>query len=167
MNANGDGLDSNGNIIMTGGVVLVNGPTANNNGACDFGDSQSNYFKITGGFLVAAGSSGMAVGPGTSSTQNSAVINFSSQQAGTIFHLQNSSGTDIVTFKPAKTYQSVVFSSPDFGKATYDIYFGGSSTGTLKDGLYKGGTYTPGTKNTSFTVSSVTTKVGSGGGPGW
>jgi len=67
-----------------------------------------------------------------------------------------------------KTYQSVLFSSPDLAKGTYKVFTGGTTTGTNTDGLVKDGTYTPGTQKTSFTISSVVTKVGSsGGGPGW
>ena len=43
---------------------------------------------------------------------------------------------------------------------SYVVYVGGSSTGTVTDSLYSGGTYTPGTENTSFTISSMTTVVG-------
>ncbi len=168
MNAGGDGLDSNGNIIMTGGTVLVNGPTDNGNGPIDIGDGGSYYFKISGGFLVAAGSSGMAVGNSTSSSQYGVLINLtSSQSAGTVFHLQTSGGADRLTFKPAKKYQSVFFSSPELGTGSHVVYLNGSSTGTLTDNLYTGGTYTPGTQYTTFTISSVSTRVGSGGGPGF
>jgi len=43
--------------------------------------------------------------------------------------------------------------------STYDVYYGGLSTGTVYDGLYEDGTYTPGTKYTSFTISSIVTNV--------
>jgi hypothetical protein len=45
VDAAGDGLDINGPIDMTDGVVIVNGPTANNNGALDY----TGAFTITGG----------------------------------------------------------------------------------------------------------------------
>jgi hypothetical protein len=143
---------------MTGGTVIVNGPTSNWNGALDHVS-----FKMTGGFLVAVGSSGMAEAPGTSSTQYSVLVNFNfARQAGTIIHIRTNTGTEILTFKPTKRYQSIVFSSSALAKGTtYDIYFGGNSTGTVTDSLYTGGTYTPGTKYpTSFTISSIVTKIG-------
>jgi hypothetical protein len=157
VNAIGDGLDINGSIEMTGGTVIVNGPTANNNGAIDYDAS----FKMTGGFIVAAGSSGMAQVPGTTSTQYSLLMTFSSAKtAGTLFHIQASDGTDILTFKPTKVYQSVAFCSPNLIKdSTYDVYLGGSSTGTATDGLYEGGIYSGGTKSTSFTISSIVTRI--------
>jgi len=161
VDANGDGFDINGAIVMTDGVVIVNGPTQQMNGALDYDAG----FKMTGGFLVAAGSSGMAQAPGAASSQYSALVYLTATQpAGTLVHIQDSTGKDILTFAPTKVYQSIAFSSPELGKgATYDIYIGGKSSGTMTDSLYKGGTYTPGTRYTSFTISNVVTIVGSGG----
>lgn len=65
VDARGDGLDSNGSIEMSGGVVIVNGPTENMNGALDYDGS----FLISGGTLVAAGSAGMAQEPSVDSSQ--------------------------------------------------------------------------------------------------
>ncbi|MGQ8335770.1 carbohydrate-binding domain-containing protein [Sunxiuqinia sp. A32] len=167
VNANGDGIDINGAVAITGGTLIVNGPTSSGNGALDYDGS----FEMNGGYILAAGSSGMAQVPGSSSDQNSVLIYFSSTlSAGTLVHLEASDGTSLFTFKPAKTYQSVAFSSSDLKQgATYTIYTGGSSTGTEVDGLYTGGTYSGGSEYTSFTISSTVTQVGSGGGhpPGW
>jgi hypothetical protein len=165
VDARGDGVDVNGAIEMTDGVLVVSGPTEQMNGALDYDAG----FKMTGGFIVAAGSSGMAMTPGAYSEQNSLLIYLTATQpAGTLFHIQNSAGEDILTFAPTKEYQSVVFSSPKLVNGeTYTIYLGGSSTGSATDGLYQDGTYTPGTQSESFTISSVVTQVGSGGrGPG-
>ncbi len=160
VNATGDGIDVNGAIVMTAGTVIIDGPTSSSNGALDYDSS----FKISGGFLVAAGSSGMAQAPSTSSSQYSVSVTIS-KSAGTLFNIQSSDGnTNLLTFSPAKTYQSVVFSSPDLTKgSSYNIYYGGSCTGTETNGLYDGGTYSGGTKYASFTVSSVVTSVSSTG----
>ncbi|MBN1509775.1 MAG: carbohydrate-binding domain-containing protein [Sedimentisphaerales bacterium] len=164
IDAMGDGIDSNGSIAMTAGTVIVNGPTASNNGALDHSS-----FPMTGGFIVAAGSSGMAQTTSTTSTQYSILLTFNSTlPAGTLVHIQSSAGENILSFVPTKQYSSVAFSSEKLVKgSTYDVYYGGSSTGTLCDGLYQDGTYTPGTKYTSFTISSTVTNVGTGAaGPG-
>lgn len=162
VDAGGDGLDVNGPIDMTGGTVLVNGPTSNNNGALDYGGS----FNITGGLLVAAGSAGMAQAPGATSTQYSLARTFSSMQAaGTLVHIVSQDGADVVTFAPSKAFQSIVVSSPDLVKGgTYVIYTGGKSTGAVTDGLVSGGTYTGGQQVASYTLETVVT--GAGGGPG-
>jgi hypothetical protein len=162
IDAAGDGLDINGSINMTGGTIIINGPTSNNNGALDYlGD-----FKITGGYLVAVGSSGMAQAPSTTSTRYSVMVNLSSSQpADTIVHFETEDGEDILTFVPTKAYQSVVLSSPELKNGlTCIVYYGGSSTGTVIDGLYSDGTYTAGTQVASFTISSIVTGAGSSGG---
>jgi hypothetical protein len=152
-------MDINGPIDMTGGVVIVNGPTFHGNGPLDYYGA----FEITGGFLVAVGSSGMAQAPSTSSTQYSVMHTFPSPQAaGTMIHIETKDGEEILTFVPTKAYQSVVLSSPKLKNgSTYKVYSGGSSTGTVTDGLYSGGTYTVGAQVTSFTISSMVTGAGS------
>jgi len=157
INAAGDGIDSNGYIEMKGGVVVVNGPTQNGNGAIDY----DRTFNISGGLLVAVGSSGMAQAPSQSSTQNSVKVNLSStKSANQLVHVQDNSGNNILTFSPAKNYQSLIFSSPSLVKNTsYSVYVGGSSTGTPTNGLYESGTYTAGTPSGSFTVSGTVTNL--------
>ena len=69
----------------------------------------------------------------------------------------------MLTFAPQKPIQSIVVSSPDLENgATYDLYYGGSSTGEVRDGLYQGGAYTGGTELGSLTLSGVVTRLGSG-----
>lgn len=159
VNADGDGIDIGGNITMTDGLVIVNGPTEQMNGPLDYDGT----FEISGGTLIAVGSSGMAMAPSASSSQNSLLLNFTStQSAGTLIHIQNAAGEDLLTFTPAKAYQSMAFSSPQLEQGTaYTVYVGGSSTGTVTSGLYQGGLYTPGTEYTTFTPSSTVTQIGS------
>ena len=156
---------------MSGGTVIVNGPEESMNAAVDYGFGD---FNITGGILVAVGSSGMAQAPGSSSTQCSVLVNFNTTggfwpqpitlPAGTLVRIQDSTGADIVTFESTKQYQSIAFSSSALVMgSTYDIYYGGSSTGTVTDGLYSGGTYTPGTYYDSFTISEIATTIGASG----
>lgn len=154
----GDGIDINGSINMSSGTVIIHGPTNSGNSAIDY----DGEFKITGGSLIAAGSSGMAQAPGTSSTQNSLLLNLSSvQQAGTLLCIQKNDGATVACFKPTKNYQSIAMSSALLESgSTYHVYLGGSSTGTLIDGVYEGGCYTWGTKYTSFSITGVVTKIG-------
>jgi hypothetical protein len=158
VDSGGDGLDVNGSLYMTGGTVIVHGPTNDGNGPLDY----LGTCRVTGGLLIAAGSSGMAQAPDNSSTQYSLMVNFSeTQAAGTLFHVESAQGVQILTFMPAKSYQSVVLCSPDIKNgSTYIIYTGGGSTGTNTDGLYSGGPYIPGTEYVSMTVSGMTTVEG-------
>lgn len=163
VDSGGDGLDANGSVEMSGGRMLVNGPVQRMNSALDYDGG----FKMTGGFLVAAGSSGMAQAPGTASTQYAALVNISTQAAGTPVHVAAEDGTALFTFVPSKDYQSVAMSSPEFklGK-TYVVYTGGRASGTATDGLYEGGSYADGVEVARFTISSVVSYVSSAGGRG-
>jgi len=162
IDANGDGLDINGSIQMAAGVLLIHGPTGNMNGALDC----DGFFTMTGGFLVAAGSAGMAQAPDDSSTQYVMAHTFAApQRAGTLFHIETRDGENVLTFTPAKTYQSVVFSAPELELGeTYLVYSGGSSNGVLTDGLYSGGTYRGGTQEASLTLASIVTGANPRGG---
>lgn len=159
INALGDGVDANGDIEMTGGVMIVHGPSADNNGALDYDST----FAFTGGTLIATGSSRMAQAPTANlTTQPTIQINLSSaQQASTLFHVADASGEAVLTLAPAHRYQSVVFSTPDMMlDETYTYFVGGSSTGASLDGVYADGVYTPGEQVGQVTTTSVITKVG-------
>lgn len=154
VDAAGDGLDANGSIVMTGGTVLVNGPTSNGDGALDYDGT----FEQSGGLLIAAGSSGMAQATSESSPQRSMMMTFpSTLKAGTLVTLADSKGTPILSFAPAKSIQNIVISTPDLKAGeTYTIYTGGTSTGTKTDGLYQKGKLTGGTKIVSFKLGRLT-----------
>ena len=172
LNTSGDGLDSNGNAVINGGTVIIQGPTMNNNGPLDVNGS----LDINGGTLIVAGSSGMPEIPSTVSAQNSiAVALDTAQPGGTIIHLENAAGETILTYESPKDFQLFVFSSPELAlNTTYTLYVGGSATGTITNGVYTDGEYTPGTQIASLeTVSNVTTsgnfesgRGGRGGKPG-
>ncbi len=153
----GDAIDSNGDLTVTGGTTIVHGATQGGVGI-DVNGSK----LISGGFfIVSMGSSWMNEGFSSSSTQNSLFIE-SNQSMGsnTIIHLEDADGNNIFTFMPERNYSSVVFSSPDLENGSgYKLYTGGTSTGTVTDGLYVGGVYSPGTLKKTFTISSSVTNV--------
>ncbi len=127
INANGDGLDSNGYLTVNGGVIYVDGPTNNGNGALDSGLG----LTVNGGTVIAVGSSGMAEGFGSSSTQKSFKYDFgSAQSGGTELELLDSTGTAIFKYTPSKQYSSVVFSSADLKEGTYTVK-AGSTEGSV------------------------------------
>lgn len=172
VNAGGDGLDSNGSMQMSAGTVIICGPTDNSNGALDFDGT----FSVTGGFMIAAGSSGMVQTP-TKSDICFANITFSSAEnsgkpgqqqssllsSGTIVHIEDSMGNDILTFSPEKAYNSIVFISPEMKSGEkYTVYSGGSCTDytSLIDGLYNGGYYADsGSASVQFSASASGTNV--------
>lgn len=142
VNASGDGLDSNGSITMSGGDVIVYGPTNGGNGALDYDGT----FNLTGGTLVTTGTSDMAMNVSEDSTQASVGIYFdTTQSADTLYSLTNSDGIPLVTFKSTKEFQHLLISSPDLSTdATYTLLSGGQTSEKTTSGLYKSGTKTDG-----------------------
>lgn len=166
VNAAGDGIDVNGAVEMTDGVVLVMGPVENMNGALDY----MSTFNISGGILVSAGSAGMSMGLSETSTQNSLLLNFDQVfSAGTAIHIEEVNGNPILTFIPEKEFQSVVFSAPQLESGVeYTMSVGGKTTGEIVDGLANPTDYSAGSQYTTFTVKSILTTIGDtyGHGPG-
>ncbi|MEA4831638.1 MAG: carbohydrate-binding domain-containing protein [Oscillospiraceae bacterium] len=164
VNASGDGIDSNGNIIMSGGNVIAAGPTSDGNGPLDCGDG-SCYIKITGGVLLAYGSSGMAEYPSSNYSTQYSIGTALSLSAGTLWSIADSDGNVLFTFKALKMTQSVCLSIPEFEKnAVYTISTGGSYTGgTCVNEVYSGGSYSGGSVSSKLTLTAVTTSTGGGG----
>ncbi|MBQ3664512.1 MAG: carbohydrate-binding domain-containing protein [Lachnospiraceae bacterium] len=123
VNSTGDGLDSNGSIYITGGVTIVEGPTGNDNGALDIGDSSDCVASITGGVVLAIGSSGMAVNF-NDGTQCSALVRLSGT-SGTEIKAEDGSG---FSFTTSKNFECVVYSSPDLKQGSSYTISAGSNT---------------------------------------
>lgn len=164
VNASGDGLDSNGDITINDGVVLVSGPTDNANGSLDCGTE----ITINGGVLVAVGSSGMAEGV-SSDTQASIYTNLSSTvEAGTSVTLCTEDGTVLASFTPQKRYQNVIISTPEMTTdTTYVLVTGATventdSYGYAAQSACEGGTSTEVTASLSSASSGG---MGMGGQP--
>ncbi|NMP38172.1 MAG: carbohydrate-binding domain-containing protein [Clostridiales bacterium] len=159
VNSDGDGLDSNGAILITGGTIITDGPTNSGNGALDY----TTGCTISGGTLIAAGSIGMAQSPGSTSSVCSIVVSLPSQQeAQTPVSIVDSNGNEVLTYKPSKVFQSVIIASPLLKSGEkYTVYYAGSHSGISKDGLMSSGSYTPGTELETVTLTSVITAAGS------
>ena len=153
MNADGDGLDSNGTVSISGGVCIVDGPTNGGNGALDYGST----CEVTGGVLIAAGASGMAMNP-TAGGQGFASMTYSSMQtAGNALVLTDTNGKVIAAYTPAKSFSHVVISAPGLTEGTtLRLYTGGTLLGTNQEGYYQSdATYTAGTLIAEFAVSGT------------
>lgn len=105
INASGDGVDSNGNLTVSGGEVYVSGPVNDGNGSFDYAGTAD----ITGGTVIAVGSSGMAQNFSTSSTQGSVLLNVGNQSAGTV-SITDSEGNVLAGYNAKKSYSCVVIS---------------------------------------------------------
>ena len=118
--------------------------------------------------MLAAGSSGMAVTPSSDSPQPTVAATFdSTQPAGTIVHLVDSDGTIIASFESTKDFSSVVLSSEAIVDGEeYDVYVGGSVTGTSVGGLADSGSLDGATVSATATAGEELSGGMGGGGMG-
>lgn len=147
VDADGDGIDSNGNIFFRGGTVTVNGPEDGGNGALDYGDNNC-VCEVSGGTLIAAGAAGMDVAPTNGSSQPVVNVRFSAvQKAGTYIALKDSDGNTVISAQPTKRFQSIILSCEALKQGeTYTVCYG-TSLDTL-------------TQYRQFTFTSVSVSVG-------
>lgn len=161
INASGDGIDSNGTVTVTGGITLVSGPTNNGNGSFDYDGSAT----VSGGILIALGSSGMAQSFTSAQNQGAIFTAFTTQQANTSLSLCDQNGNVIVSFAPAKAYQSAVITAPGIQSgSTYTLVAGGTLAAIDANGYAEGTTITGGTALATVTMTS--NLYGSSGGMG-
>lgn len=162
INASGDGIDSNGSVTMNGGTVVVDGPTDNGNAALD-----CDAFYMNGGYLAAAGSSGMACNIASDSSQCGALIAVNGQTAQETVTVADSDGRIILSFTPAKSWNALNISTPDMKlDETYRIYSGGTVSGSsaVGSGCFIGGVILGGAELANFTQSATAYSSGNMGG---
>lgn len=133
INADGDGIDSNGYLGIAGGNVYVLGPSNNGNGALDYGI----YATITGGEMVAVGGSGMEQGFGDESTQCSALVSFDEWiDVGETITLTDSNDNKLLTYKADKKFDSVLISTSDMKQGeTYTLTVGDQTSTFAMEGV--------------------------------
>ena len=130
VNAEGDGLDSNGSLTISGGDITVYGPTNSGNGALDANGDLS----VTGGTVLALGSGGMEQAPSDTSTQGWVMLS-GQVEAGQEAEIVDASGTTIGTVTAAKATGAVIYSSAEVeAGASYELVIDGSSVGTAVAG---------------------------------
>lgn len=108
---------------MTGGLVIIEGPVNDGNSALDYNGS----FSITGGTLLALGSSGMAMNVSETSTLGAFLLNGEEVVAGETLVIKTSSGEELFSYTTEKNSASLLFSSEDLKQGeTYTVYAEGN-----------------------------------------
>ncbi|MDR1812941.1 MAG: carbohydrate-binding domain-containing protein [Candidatus Fibromonas sp.] len=156
----GDAVDSNGNIEMSGGTIVAFGPTST--GSTDRSIDFDLTFTMTGGLLVGLGyTTDKMKPPALSDTAQYAFLAaIDAVPAGTLINVSSDSGTEVLTVKTLGSTRSLLVCSPLLGKGTYIISSGGSHSGSANAlGLYEGGVYSGGSVVKTFTISETTTDI--------
>lgn len=163
IDASGDGIDSNKDAIINGGIIFVMGSDVGGDSGIDTDDG----YTINGGFVVALGSD-MVETPNNTSKQNTLAFTLDNTiSKDTIVTLMKDEEV-IVSFKSTKNFKTIIISTEYLTNGNYTLYTGGSNTGVLSNGIYKGGTYTKGNivsvnNYESFSVNKTVNTYGTKG----
>ena len=142
VNASGDGVDSNSTWEMSGGTLLVCGPTSGGDGSLD-ADGNMTY---TGGTLLALSSKGMMEYP----ESGCLIATNCNAAAGEQISIVDKNGTVLATLQSPKVVSDVIYGIGDSDSADYTIVTGGTYDGTLnEDGYGEGGSVSGGTEVTA------------------
>lgn len=120
-----DGIDSNGNIDIGGGLVYISLVGDGSNCALDYGSENGGVCRINGGTVVACGGSSMLETMSENSAQPSLLYAGANQAAGTEITLQDSSGETLLTYTAPNSFSAVLVSCPAMQTgSTYTLTLG-------------------------------------------
>ena len=123
VSAGGDGIDSNGSVEITGGVLLVEGPTSSADGFLDYETSAT----ISGGTVLMVGSAGMAQSF-SGGTQAFAMQQVSGSAGQTVV-LKDVSSSEVASFTATKSFQMLLASAEGAAEGdTLTVQVGTTST---------------------------------------
>lgn len=142
--ADGDGIDSNGSITMTGGTVFVSGPVSGGDGAIDFETDMT----MTGGSILALSSRGMMEYPSTQHYYTTSI----SANAGDFIAVCDADGNVLMGMQTQKAVSDVVYYGDQMDNC--QLIVDGTYSGTLsEDGTATDGTVSGGTVADSFQLT--------------
>lgn len=108
VNANGDGIDSNGAATFSGGTLIVNGPFTGGNASLD----TNGDLLLNGTTVTAANSGDMFEAPSTNSTSGYVKIsNVSNLSSGTTVQVTDSSGNVVANYKVTSSSTALILVS--------------------------------------------------------
>lgn len=133
-----DGIDSNGSLLISGGVVTINGPASGGNGSLDYGRG----FDMTGGTLIALSGMDMMNIP-KDVTQNTAKVYFNNQaEAGSVVSVK-CGDEEILSVTAKVNCRGILYSSEKIEEGKeYKVYVNGNEEGvfTAEKGVTTAGT---------------------------
>lgn len=151
----GDGLDSNGSLTISGGLVVAMGAEMPEGGI----DCDQREVVITGGTLIACGGTNSA--PSESESSQVSVLLGASDENEKIGILDED-GNTVFAFVPEKSYSNLFLSVKSLEKdRSYTVYTGGTIQGENDfHGYYQEGVYSGGEQSVEFTADSTVISAG-------
>ena len=124
-----DGLDSNGDIEITGGTIFVSLQGGGSNNAVDFASENGGKATISGGTLIACGGAGMVEAFDSSSKQCVILYNLTeTTEAGSLLQLKGANGKTLLSDEIPCGFSSANISCPDIEVGqTYTLTMGSTT----------------------------------------
>lgn len=129
IDASGDGIDSNGNLTVSGGKVVIEGSGSRGDGAIDYNGTG----LVTGGEVLALGGSDMLQSFSSESAQSHIVVTAKESIAvGAKITIKDESGKVLYEHINKKAFSALVYSSKDLVKAkNYTVQIGDTILETI------------------------------------
>ena len=114
----GDGIDSNGWLVINGGTVISEGCSF----SMDAGIDSDMGIHINGGTVIATGNMLDHI---SESTQNYAVFTFADKlESGETVTLKDAEGNEVVSYAPENSFTYLIFSDEAMTDGTYTLWAG-------------------------------------------
>ena len=121
----GDGIDSNGWLVINGGTVIA----AACGSSMDAGIDSDMGIYLNGGTVIATGNMYDRIDGGNS---NYAVFSFAQRQSGgTAYSLKSAAGETIAEFTPANDFTYLIYASPELTAGNYTFWQGNTQLAGL------------------------------------
>ncbi len=133
LGSEGDGVDSNGYMVINGGTILAFA----HNGA-DGGIDSDSEIIINGGTVMAFGARNDAVSKSESTQPYMELFYASTKSKGTIVSIfDKATEKPLLVISPLRDFQSFTYSSASLSAgSTYYVLSGGTATGSSTNGVY-------------------------------
>ena len=129
IDASGDGIDSNGNLTVSGGKVVIEGSGSRGDGAIDYNGTG----LVTGGEVLALGGNDMIQSFSSESAQSHIVVTAKESIAvGAKITIKDEAGKVLYEHINKKAFSALVYSSKDLVKAkNYTVQIGDTILETI------------------------------------
>ena len=136
----GDGIDSNGWLVINGGAVTSQACSSSG----DAGIDSDKGIYINGGQVLATGNMLDHIAGGD---QTYAVFNFASRQSGNTYVLKNKKGKKIAEYNTTNAFTYLIIAGDELAEGDYTFWQGGTQLTATKSQNMQGGMFGGGRPN--------------------
>lgn len=154
--SNGDGLDSNGTLTISGGTLIIHGARMPEGGI----DCDDREFVVTGGTVIATG--GVNSSPSAAESTQCCIL-LGSGNEGDAIGILDGEGNTVFAYTAESSFTDMIVSVSGIEMGNeYTVYSGGSIEGdTDFYGYYADSVYEGGRKQQEFTADAAVIMAGS------